>query len=306
MSGATLADLDALFEGGSPVQRLALATPATPEAPLDTLRFVAFNPRGMQVRGTHDPESMPVAEQLQQDCSRRQEEWRSKILARPGGFDGHRAPVLSFRATADTLQVHTGYRTYTQSRALRDALDAARGSQDLVLSPNDLLRPRAGLSWGASLATFVLLPHEHVLCAHRAEPLATDPGIWTCCSTEILEPTDLDRRNMDKLLARLVSEELPSLGGLGQHRFVGLGVRPLSYTWQLVSVLDLRPVPLEQLVPVLSAMQPDTETAGWAVLPLQSIALDERPYPPALYSPDAVTSAHLATAQFVSRGMPAC
>jgi hypothetical protein len=292
VSGASLADLDGLFDSGAPADLLVSAKPAEPP---DNLRFVAFNPRGMQVRATHDPGGMPVLEQLQDDFSRRQNAGFAPLLARPGKVAGPSVPLLSFRASADALQVHTGYRAQGQGRALHDAIVAARDRQDLTLTPSDMLRPRAGL-----------LPHEHVLCAQRASTLAVSPSVWACSITEVLEPNDIDRRGMVKLLARLESDELPALVGLGSHKFVGLGVRPLSYTWQLVSVLDLRKAPLEMLKPILTAMAPDADSSAWAVLPLHDIAQDERPYPEALYNPDAFSCADLITAQFIANRLSTC
>lgn len=303
MTGVTDVDVDALFEAAPPEDHPASTNPAKSQ---DTLRFVAFNPSGLAVRGTHNPETLLVLPQLQGDFSRRLQEWRSRILARPGGFDGHRAVLLSFRVDGNKLQIHTGYRTYTEGRALHDALAAARAAEEQILAPRDLLRPHAGLAWGTSLATYVLLPHEHILCSRRAGTLAVDPGVWTCRMTEVLEPSDVDWRSMDKLLARLIAEELPSLAGLGHSKFVGLGVMPLSYTWQLVGVLDLRTVPFEQVAAAIAALQSDAETSAWSVHPLQPLADDERPYPAGLYRPEASGSAHHETAEFLSRSITPC
>lgn len=304
MTGITDSDIDALFEGVAPANR-----PPPPRAAAtnpDALRFVAFNPAGLCVKGTHDPDGVGVLPQLVEDFSSRHAQWLEKIQARPGGFDGKRAVLLSFKVAGNSLQAHTGFRSYTQGRALHDAIRAARDTQELVLDPSDFLRPRPGLSWGASLATFVLLPHEHVLCVKRARGVAVAPGEWQANFTEMLEPSDINRKSMDKLLDRLVAKELPPLTGLGVHKYVGLGVTAASYTWQLVSVIDMRRAQMEQVVGALNSLAPSSESDAWGVHPLYPIADDERPYPLSLYHPETLDSGRLSTAEFLARNLTPC
>lgn len=124
--------------------------------------------------------------------------------------------------------------------------------------------PDKGVSWGLSLLTFVLLPFGHLLCAQRSPALMVAPGEWKASFTEVIEPADITEGSLQPLLDRLVEEELPTLQGLGPHRFVGLGVREDTYTWQLVSTVDLRK-PTIELYHALEGLLPDPETSAWSV-----------------------------------------
>jgi hypothetical protein len=239
--------------------------------------------------------------------ARRHAEWRSTVLARPGGFDGKRAVLTGYHYQQDTLTLHTAYRSYTEGLALRDSLRHARAEGRFPQLEEPLVQPDPALSWGMSLTTYILLPHDYVLCAKRDARLISLAGLWTCSHTEIMEPADIDPHDMQALLARLVAEEMPALAGLGEHKFVGLSLRPGSYLWQLVSLVDLRRAGMDSLVPALLALQPDAETAAWSVCALGSAARARpNPYPEAMRRPADAVPVDIDIALFLNQQVPPC
>jgi hypothetical protein len=163
----------------------------------------------------------------------------------------------------NSLSVSTAYRSYTEGRALHDVLLQAREAGELSDADFSADNPDVTLSWSFVLACVVLLPGGLFLCGQRGSNLAVHPGEWTCMQTEIIEPSDVLMGGMDRLLTRLVEEEMPCLVGKGSHKYVGLGRWGDTGGWALVSVLDLRDEPdLEHLLPQLA---PDAETQSWGV-----------------------------------------
>lgn len=233
----------------------------------DPLLFVVARPAGLNVSGVHDAAHAPVSPALRVEYEGAHARWLAKIAAKPGAFDGHRAVLQHYVHRGEHLALQTNYRTYTQGRALKDAWVQAN-PQGLAEPP---AQPDVGASWGLSLLTLVFLPFGHVLCAQRSPKLMVNPGMWTVAQTEVVEPSDISAGDMSALLRRITEEEMPCLAGLGSHRYIGLGVRAASYTWQLVSVLDLRTAS----TPVLHALgylAPDDETAAWCAWPLSEEA----------------------------------
>lgn len=229
----------------------------------DSLKLTFLHLDGLTVSGTFNPGTAPVASMLQPSFETARQKWLQKIASNPKSFNGHRAVLTGFDVVERRLELQTAYRTYADGRALNDALRDAR-TAGLDVASDKLERPCAELSWGFSLLTAVLLPGNQLLCNQRSHSLAVNPGKWTPYFTEIIEPSDIDGRDMQGLLDRLVAEETPALKGLGLHRYVGIGVRPLSYTWQLFSVLDLRDA--AGVLQALEALAPDQETTAWGVL----------------------------------------
>lgn len=212
------------------------------------------------MRGNHEPETPGIPDAVADLFNEFHQAWKDCVLSTEGGFDGPRAVLVDYSITNEALSLRTAYRTYTEGLALRETL-RERG---LTLTA-DAHRPRAELSWGLALSTFVLLPGESVLCAQRAQTVAVLPGRWVARHTEVVEPADIHRGSMDGLLQRLVGEEMPALQGLGTLKYVGLAVRPKLHEWQLIGVLDLRHVDLAHLNHALQQLAPDAETAAWAV-----------------------------------------
>lgn len=276
--------------------------------PPDPLTFLVLNPAGMPVRGHHKTASAEVHPLLADDFAQRHATWRDKVLAGPAGFDSARAVLQSFHYEGGTLNLRTAYRSYSEGLALRDSLRHSREHGLLTLPSSGVLQPCPELSWGMSLTCYILLPQNYALCAQRDPRLISQPGLWTCSHTEIMEPSDIDPVDMQALLERLVTEELPPLAGLGTKRFVGLSVRKNSYVWQLVAVVDLRLVEPEVLVSALLALRPDAETAAWSVCPLEATpsATASNPYPEALRRLAGVSPADLNIAHFLKREVSPC
>ena len=274
--------------------------------PSDPLCFVLLDPAGISVRGIHNPEALDVHPDLATGFAGRHAAWQEGVASSPGGYDGDRAVLVSFRRTEEGLTLRTAYRSYTQGRALRDTLKAAREAGTFVPHPSLFTRPNPMLSWGLSLSTYVLLPRNHMLCAQRSLSLAVAPGLWTASMSEVVEPSDINRTDMSPLLERLRREELPALAGLGTMKFVGLAVRKGDYVWQLVSVLDLRNVEPAALTAALATLLPDAETAAWAAYPLEPDADELRGdlFPEHMACPEGMVPADLATVQFLARLLP--
>ncbi len=242
--------------------------------------WVVFNPEGLFVRGTHSGKRLPVDACFAVEHPRVWEEVRQRVLSTPGGFDGERAVLLEWglagrdrRTGQQELVFNTGFRTYSEGTALKkmvaQTLAQASLSSDAVATPPS--QPSEGWSWGSSLTTVVLLPGERVLLGQRAAHLQANPGRWACVFTEVLEPADVSPWGLEDLLERLTQEELPAFQELGEHRFVGLLFLPRSYTWTLVSVLDLRMHSREEIDAAMSHLAPDNETQAWGSLPLSEL-----------------------------------
>lgn len=268
----------------------------------DTLQFSYFNPAGLTVRGIHVPTGLPVLSQLQDAHASAHAAWRARVSAKPGGFDGDRAVLIKVRPSdasghPESLDLTTGYRTYTEGRALHDVLADAR-KQGFTLSDQQLATPDRELTWGFSLCTTILLPYDHVLCAQRSSKLLVSPGQWLPHFTEVIEPSDMNAVTMAQLLERLVVEEVPPFRQAGAHRFVGLGVRHGSYTWQLASVLDARHSP-ELVIEAIEKLQPDAETEQWGIAPLTHSAAiaGKLLYPSSIARPAAID---VTLAQYLS------
>lgn len=238
----------------------------------DPLNFLAFDPDGISVRGTHLKVHAPLHFALQEAFEDRRRQLERAVLARPGGFNGARAALTAYRYEGGALHLETQFRTYVEGLALRQELRLARERGTIQVSPAELVIPNAALSWGLSVSAYVLLPHDFALCAQRSPAMTVSPGLWTMSHSEIVEPEDIAEEGMQPLLVRLIQEEIPVLRGLGPAKFVGLGVRPLIYGWQLIAVLDLRSANPEALATALANLEPDTETSAWSLVPLESTA----------------------------------
>jgi hypothetical protein len=274
----------------------------------DPLSFLVFTPAGLTVTGHHDCASPPAHPQLHADFVERHADWHKRVLARPEGFDGARAVLQGFDVEGSSLRLTTAYRSYTEGLALRDSLRAAREAGRLQLADVTMSQPDSTLSWGMSLTCYVLLPHDHVLCAERDPNLVSLPGLWTCSHTEIMEPPDIHPMDMQPLLERLVTEEMPALASLGTRKFVGLSLRKKSYLWQLVAVIDLRLVDPEVLSHALASLQPDAETAAWSVHALEdgAAAVTNQYFPAKMQRPADAVPVDCVIAQFLNRMVPAC
>lgn len=240
--------------------------------PFYPFHWLAFEPNALAVRGLHFPESLPVHPRL---AAQFQTQWpgvRERILATPGGFEGNCAALLHWKhekaqgLRPAQLRVATGYRPYSQGHALKTVMLNHADEHEpnaLLPQPSSAMQPIAGLSWGSSLTTLVLLPDSRVLINKRSANMQTNPSQWTCLFTEVLEPSDLCEHSMQNVLSRLEQEELANLGQLGIHRFLGLCLLPQSYTWTLVSLLDLRAAPRDRLNASIFALKPDAEIEAW-------------------------------------------
>lgn len=242
------------------------------------VHWLVLDPAGLSVRGQHHPETLPVHPRLQDAFDAQWPQVLQRVLATPGGFDGKRAALVHWqfdpagRGRPAQLSLTTGFRTYTQGTTLKKLMaQDALWSEDFPQGLPPGLQPEPSLSWGSSLTTVVLLPNGRVLAGQRGQHMQANPGRWACVFTEILEPDDVSPWGMNDLLERLVEEELPLLLGRGLHRYVGLMLIPRSYTWTLVSVLDLRAEPADELDALLLRMKPDAETQAWASLALQGL-----------------------------------
>jgi len=273
--------------------------------PSDPLTFIVLNPAGLLVNGQHQNTSPSPPSLLVEDIAQRRANWRTTVLSRPEGFDGARAVLEDFCYHRGTLSLRTRYRSYTEGLALRDSLAQARADGEFVLPTSSIMQPRADISWGMSLTSYVLLPGGYALCGERDASLFSLPGAWTCSHTEIMEPTDIDSVAMQPLIARLVAEELPALAGLGIHKFVGLSLRKNSYLWQLVALIDLRLVEPETVRAALLALEPDAETAAWSVVPLED-AVGLNTYHEALYRPAGTLPDDFDIANFLHRAVAPC
>lgn len=267
--------------------------------PFYPFHWLAFEPTALCVHGRHFPESLPVHPRLQSRFTKQLPHIYKRIIDTPGGFDGDCAALLHWEyqdagaGRPAQLQIATGYRLYTHGHTLKTVLleqaNTAGPNTFLATQLNGALQPIAGMSWGSSLTTVVLLPNNQVLMGQRSPHMQTNPLLWSCLFTEALEPSDIHASNMDNVLARLAHEELACLQTLGTHRFVGLVLLPLSYTWTLVSVMDLRSVPMWQLTIALAELQPDAETQAWSAHTLATL--------PGLLTPDTRDLLGLALAQ---------
>lgn len=245
------------------------------------VHWLVFNAVGLLVQGVHTPDVLSVHPRLQSDFDAFLPAVRSRVLARTGGFDGPCAALTSWAYTSvptsgpARLSITTGMRTYCQSNTLKQLMvkDVLWAQQRSLWLPNGI-QPDATCSWGSSLTTVVLLPGNSILVGKRSDNLQTNPSKWSCLFTEILEPSDVTLSSMEPLLDRLVQEELPFFKKLGLHRFVGLMLVPECYTWTLVSVLDLRALPIEPLDAMLATLSPDEETQAWTRVMLHPV-LDE-------------------------------
>lgn len=246
-------------------------------SPSDALNIVSFNPRGFEVSGRHDTRTAPRDPAYDALFALNQARWLQKIADNPQSFNGHRAVLTSHETTGHKLHLNTQYRTYADGRALKDTLQEALGASSSNVLQAVHPQPNTEWSWGFSLLVFVMLPGGGVLANQRSLSMLASPGAWSSGFTEIIEPQDIQPDGMQELLTRLISEELPCLQGLGVAKFVGLGVRPASYTWQLLAVLDLRTVP--GVKHALSALTPDQETAAWGVVPREGLTLVPDAYP---------------------------
>ena len=244
--------------------------------PFYPFHWLAFEPGTLSVRGQHFPESLPVHPRLQNAFQTHWPEVRERILATPGGFEGgfegdcavllHWEHEKAHGPRPAQLRIATGYRPYSQGHALKTVMLDHAGEHEpnaLLPQPSSAMQPIPGLSWGSSLTTLVLLPDSRVLINKRSKNMQTNPSQWTCFFTEVLEPGDLCENSMQNVLSRLEQEELANLGPLGVHRFLGLCLLPQSYTWTLVSLLDLRAAPRDRLNASIFALEPDAETEAW-------------------------------------------
>lgn len=222
--------------------------------------LVVFEPAGLRICGEHLKRTPGIPSSAINAFRERHQAWHECVLASEGGFEGSRAVLVDFSLEGRVLSIQTAHRTYTEGLALRDVI------RDLGLAPAEIdTRPQPEFSWGLSLAAYILLPGTSVLCAQRAHALAVLPGRWTAQHSEVVEPSDIAAPSMLSLFERLVTEEVPSLQGLGVLKFVGLTVRPRTHAWQLVGVLDLRNADIDQLNEALDSLKPDAETADWGV-----------------------------------------
>ncbi len=243
-------------------------------------RWLAFDPAGFCVRGVHHGESLAVSQRLTPAFRQKWPLTRQQVLNTPGGFEGERAALLSWevagrdpRTRQPVLRLQTGYRTYSEGLALK-RLVAEQGSCARVEPPFGDEQPLPGESWGSSLSCVVLLPQGRVLAGKRSSTLQSNPNRWSCVFTEVLEPSDVSPWGMEDVLDRLVAEELRSLKDLAheRHQFVGLLLVPHSYTWTLVSVIDLREEPAEAVDKAVGELAPDAETSAWGSVPLTDMA----------------------------------
>lgn len=240
----------------------------------DPISLIFFNPKGFTVSGSHSPSGLPVHPDIEKAFEDNHKQWLEKISGGLG-FDGDRAAITGYQYSPGHLHLSTAYRTYTEGRAMRDAIYAQPKRRSNT--------PEASLSWGMSLTAYVLMPYGHILCSQRSKTLAVAPGIWTAAHTEVMEPGDVDSASMAPLLARLVDEEIPALSGIGTHKFVGLGLRQRSYTWQLIAVLDLRDVPMAEVLARLELLHASAETDAWAAraaYPVRHIAAAQSEFYP--------------------------
>ena len=275
----------------------------------DPLIFHVFDSAGIPVRGTHRKIQAPVHPVLQEAFEDRKRQLERAVLARPGGFNGARAALTAFRYEEGALHLDTQFRTYVEGLALRQELRLARERGTVHVSDAELLTPNPLLSWGLSVSTYILLPHDFALCAQRSPAMTVSPGLWTLSHSEIVEPDDVSEEGMQPLLVRLIQEEVPVLRGLGAAKFVGLGVRPLTYCWQLIAILDLRRADPAALATALANLDPDTETSAWALVPLESTATFESfgSLPEHVRWPGrAGEPSDFAIARSLNRKVPAC
>lgn len=275
----------------------------------EPLEFLVFNAAGLSVTGTHRATPAPVHHVLVPGYNQCKKEFEHAVLSKPGGFNGPRAALTAFRAGPGHLHVETQYRTYVEGLALRQGLRLARERGSLRISNAGLKIPDPSLSWGLSLSTYMLLPQGFALCAQRSPLVTVSPGLWTMSHSEVVEPADISEDGMLPLLHRLVAEEASALQGLGIAKFVGLAVRPLTYAWQLVAVIDLRNVALQLLTSALANLQPDVETSAWSVVPLESTASSEWLGSAAstlLWPAGRPAPADLDIAQYLSQKVTAC
>ncbi len=231
------------------------------------LRFLAFDATGYSVRARHDPETADVDPRLKAAFELTHPGVLARVLARPGGFDGQRACLMSWSQDGRQLALQTRFRTYTQGLALKQVLKGARETDSLLEARLAEPQPLPGASWGMSLVCVVLLPGDRVLAGQRSPNMLAAPGAWSCGFTEVLEPADTAHADLAQVARRLVAEELPALGTLPAPRIVGLGVRDDSYTWQLAALLDARELGHEALEAV-GRLRPDAETSAFEALPL--------------------------------------
>jgi hypothetical protein len=265
----------------------------------DLFKFNVFEPLGLTISGDHSSDPAPLRADMLEAFQVFHARWKQKVFSKPGGFDGDRAVLQEFQQTGRHIHVRTAYRTYSEGRALHDTWVAAQEQTPAPVQPAGP-QPDAGLSWGFSLASLVLLPYNHVLCAQRSLNLLVNPGAWAVVQTEVIEPGDISSPDMQSLLERLTSEEMPSLVGHGTHRYVGLGTRETSYTWHLVGLLDLREASVG-LMDALGKLQPDAETAAWSAIPLsEEAALDTHKFPANLVKGPAQPAKDLELARFLS------
>lgn len=233
--------------------------------------WLFFDARGVLVNGEHAHTQLPIHRAIQADFDELLPSNRARILASPNGFEGPCAPLLQWTPAKKNedmarLVIKTGFRPYTHSNTLKRLLASSRAwehTQSSTFVAHETLQPLPSLSWGFSLTTVVLLSRNRILMGQRGANMDASPGRWSAVFTEIIEPKDISLSSMEPLLHRLVQEELPAFVNAGTHRFVGLLLLPESYTWTLVSVLDLRDVDGEHIETLVASLAPDEETQAW-------------------------------------------
>lgn len=234
-----------------------------------------FYPGGLQVKGLHSSTLAPVDRSLLKLFVEQHPKTLSTVLSSPAGFDGERAVLLGWRQDLDsseqpTLTLETGFRTYSQGSALREVQKQTGALNEILQKSCIELIP--GHSWGLSAVLFTLLPGGTVLAGLRGPTMLSRPNTWCVALTEIVEPDDIDSRDMSGLMSRLIQEEAPALERVIEAvRFNGLGVWRDTYCWSLISVLDLRNrIQSVDLPDFLSRLGTDDETSAWAAVPLDS------------------------------------
>lgn len=238
------------------------------------LHIVVFDACGLRISSSHIHAPAPISAALQQQHALHWARWRVKVK----GQDNLRAVLTRLEQSSDgAIVLHTAERTYSEARALADAIDdralQPAGSPHTPASPpvGEAATPLQqaasqldpGESWGLSALLFVYLPGDTILCSRRGPRLHVFPNLWTCEHTEIIEPADVVANRVSLVFRRVLQEELPCLAGFGSPRPVALGVRQIARNWQLVGVLDLSDLPMAALHSALVQLPLNEETAAW-------------------------------------------
>jgi hypothetical protein len=273
---------------------------------LDLLDLIVFNPKGLLVRGMHSSVRPPLHAVLNAMLPGEYARLQGEAGPPKTPVDQECAVLTWCEHQDGILDIATASRSRLESQAMRACLESARSTGMLTFHERCEMQPYPPLSWGLSLACYVLFPGGFALCSQPQASTDHD-GNWSLGTTEIVVPHDVRVDSMQEVLRRHVSTQLAPFQGLGHQKIVALGLRRASYAWQLVGVVDLRRVEPSQLNEALSHLRSRSTATQWAKVSLHALPLESNL--PAILSRlplvSGLDSSDFPLVQFLSENIPA-